>query len=303
MSASTSAFSIEETSTHPRRGLLDNFIRFLRFYPVGAVALFILLILGIISFAAPLVAPHDPLEPNFGALRVSPSWDHLMGTDDLGRDVFSRVLYGGRVTLTVAFIAVAIGDGLAFLIAVVAAYAGGWVDLVSQRVLEVLLAFPTLILALLLLVALGGGVSTIIIAIAIIQIPGTSRVIRSRVLSVKEEPYVEAARVVGATPLRVALRHVAPQNLGLVLVLFSIDLGFAVFTEAALSFLGVGISPPTPSWGNMLGSIVAQTFNPAWWLVVFPGMAIVLTVLSMNLLGDAIRDFADPRAAERRENE
>ena len=258
------------------------------------------MLLGLVAAAAaaPAIAPYDPLLPDFTAIRQAPSADHWMGTDDLGRDVFTRILYGGRVTLLVAFLAVALGDGLGFVVGIVSAYVGGWFDLIVQRVLEVVLAFPALILALLLLVAIGGGISTIVIAIGVTRIPDSARVVRSRVLSVKEEPYIEAARAIGGTPLRVTVLHVAPQTLGLFLVIASINLGFAVFAEAALSFLGVGIPPPTPSWGGMLGSIVSQTFNPAWWLVVFPGTAIVVTVFALNLLGDAIRDYADPRSAE-----
>ena len=284
----------------PDRTIVSQVRLFVRYYPVGVAALGVLVALVIASALAPTIARFDPLEIDFTAIRGAPSGAHWFGTDDLGRDVFTRVLYGGRVTLVVAVFSVLIGDGLGFIVGIISAYAGGWYDLVIQRVLEVLLAFPALILALLLLVAIGGGVSTIIIAIAVTRIPDSGRVARSTVLSIKQEPYVEAARSIGATGLRVTSRHVAPQTLGLFLVIISINFGFAVFAEAALSFLGVGVPPPTATWGGMLGSIVSHIFNPAWWLVVFPGLAIVVTVLAMNLLGDAIRDFADPRSAERR---
>ena len=249
----------------------------------------------------PSTFPSDPLEADFSALKAGPSGDHWFGTDRIGRDVFSRVIYGARSTLVIAFIAVALGDGLGFTLGIISAYAGGRFDLISQRVLEVFLALPALILALLLGVAIGKGLDSIIIAIAVTRVPDSARVVRSRVLSIKEEPYVEAARVIGSTPLRVAVRHVAPQTLSLFLVIFSINLGFAVFAEAALSYLGVGVRPPTPTWGNMLGAETSHIFRPLWWMFFFPGTAIVVTVLAMNLLGDAIRDFADPRAAERRE--
>ncbi len=292
------SLSAENTPLRSRR--FHGARTFLRHYPVGVAALLVLVMLSLVSVAAPLLAPFDPLQPDFTALKAPPSRDHWMGTDDLGRDTFSRLLYGGRVSLMIAVLAVALGDGLGFAIGIGSAYIGGWFDLIVQRILEIILAFPALILALLLLVAIGPGASTIVIAIGVSRIPDSARVVRSRVLAIKEEDYVQAARVVGAGPLRIAARHVAPQTVGLFLVIASVNLGFAVFAEAALSFLGVGIRPPTPTWGGMLGSQAGQFFNPAWWLVVFPGVAIVITVFAMNLLGDALRDFTDPRAAEQR---
>ena len=297
----------DELPAEQRRGIVANLQRFFRHYPVGAAALVVLLLLVFLAAAAPWVTQnvtgHGPLDADFSALRAPPDSEHWMGTDRIGRDVLARVIYGGRSTLFIAFLAVALGDGIGFAIGIASAYASGRFDLISQRVLEVLLAFPALILALMLGVAIGKGVDSIIIAIAVTRVPDSARVARSRVLSVKEEPYVEAARVIGSSPLRVAARHVAPQTLGLFLVIASINLGFAVFAEAALSYLGVGVRPPTPTWGNMLGAETSHIFRPLWWMFAFPGLAIVITVLAMNLLGDAIRDFADPRAAERRENE
>lgn len=292
---------LSNTPPEQKHGILANIARFVVHYPMGTVALVVLIAMCLAAFLAPWISPHDPLAVDFSALKAGPSGDHLMGTDRVGRDVLARVLYGARSTLLIAFIAVAVGDGFGFAIGIISAYAGGRFDLISQRILEVLLALPALILAMLLAVAIGRGLDSIIIAIAVTRVPDSARVVRSRVLSIKEEPYVEAARVIGSTPLRVAARHVAPQTLSLFLVIFSINLGFAVFAEAALSYLGVGVRPPTPTWGNMLGAETSHIFRPLWWLFLFPGTAIVITVLAMNLLGDAIRDFADPRAAERRE--
>ena len=292
---------LSEVPPEQQHGIFANLKKFFVHYTLGAGALCVLIVIVAGAALAPLYVPSDPLEADFSALRAPPSSDHWFGTDRIGRDVFSRVIYGARSTLVIAFIAVAIGDGFGFAIGIVSAYAGGRFDLISQRVLEVFLALPALILALLLGVAIGKGLDSIIIAIAVTRVPDSARVVRSRVLSIKEEPYVEAARVIGSTPLRVAVRHVAPQTLSLFLVIFSINLGFAVFAEAALSYLGVGVRPPTPTWGNMLGAETSHVFKPLWWMFLFPGLAIVVTVLSMNLLGDAIRDFADPRAAERRE--
>ena len=292
---------LAEAGPEPKHGIVASLARFFVHYPVGAGALVVLIAIVLAAVLSPWIAPFDPVGADFTTLKAAPSSEHWMGTDRIGRDVLTRVLYGARSTLFIAVVAVAIGDGLGFAIGIASAYAGGRFDLLSQRVLEVLLAFPALILALMLGVAIGKGLDSIIIAIAVTRVPDSARVVRSRVLSIKEEPYVEAARVIGSTPLRVAARHVAPQTLSLFLVIASINLGFAVFAEAALSFLGVGVRPPTPTWGNMLGAETSHIFRPLWWMFVFPGIAIVVTVLSMNLLGDAIRDYADPRAAERRE--
>jgi len=178
---------------------------------------------------------------------------------------------------------------------VVSAYLGGKVDLLSQRVVEVVMAFPTLVLAMIFLIALGGGLWTVIMAIAVTRLPFGVRVIRSVTLSVKELTYVDAARALGASDLRIMARHIVPQCMPAFLVLATAHLGTAIVIEAGLGFLGMGITPPTASWGNMLGRVVANTYTPLWWLVVFPGLAISLTVLAFNLLGDALRDILDPK--------
>jgi peptide/nickel transport system permease protein len=194
---------------------------------------------------------------------------------------------------------VIIGDGIGFALGVLSGYSGKTFDMILQRVLEVLLAFPTLILAMLLLIGLGAGLRTVIIAIAVTRVPGTCRVVRSVVLSVREYQFVEAARALGASPWRIMRRHVAPQCVAPWLVLVTVNLGSAIFAEAALSFLGIGIQPPAPSWGNMLGGVLAEAFKPPWWLVLFPGLVITITVLCCNLLGDSLRDLLDPRIRKR----
>lgn len=190
---------------------------------------------------------------------------------------------------------VILGNSVGFVWGLASGYLGNRFDLVSQRLVEVLMAFPTLILAMLFIAALGTGIGTIVIAVGITQIPGATRVTRSVVLSVKEMTYIESANAAGATAPSIMLRHIAPQCLAPILVVATISLGAAIFAEAAMSFLGVGIPPPNPSWGNMLGGVLAQSFNPPWWLAVSPGVAIALTVLAANLLGDAIRDYLDPK--------
>jgi ABC-type dipeptide/oligopeptide/nickel transport system permease subunit len=269
--------------------------RFAHCSPIGTVALIGLIIIILIAIFAPYIATIDPLKTDYLNIKKPPSTEHWMGTDLLGRDVFSRVLYGLRISLLVAVTAVILGNGSGFLVGTISSYAGGKVDLTVMRLIEILMAFPALILALLLMAGLGQGLVTVIIAIAITHIPASSRITRSVVLSTKEMTYVEAARAVGVPNKRIMMKHVAPQSISPNLVAATMALGSAIFAEAALSFLGQGVPPPTPSLGNMLGEGLANQFNPPWWLVVFPGAMIVLIILFANLFGDAIRDFLDPR--------
>jgi peptide/nickel transport system permease protein len=280
-------------------GLGRSTVRFLRSSLLGSLAAGLLIGVAVLAFMADVVAPYHPLEARYDATREPPSARFLLGTDHLGRDVLSRVLYGAQVTMVVAVASVAIGETLGFTWGVISGYLGGRVDMVGQRLLEVMMSFPTLILALLLMSGLGAGLHTVVIAIAVTRIPGSARIIRSVVLSVKEMAYVEAVRCLGASTPRIMLRHVAPQCIAPMLVVASLNLGIAIFAEAALSFLGVGIPPPTPSWGNMLGGVLAEAFRPPWWIVLFPGLAITITILACNLLGDALRDFLDPRLRQR----
>lgn len=292
----TMAAKGSEPQVTPRgSGLRHAVRRFTRTSRVGTLAALFLVILVLVAAFANFVAPYHPLEADFRALRHGPSLNHWLGTDNLGRDVLSRLMHGARVSLAVAFISTILGKLIGLSWGVLTGYVGGTFDLISQRVIDVLLAFPGIILAMLLLAALGGGLDTVIIAITLLSIAGTVRVIRSVVLSVKELAYVEAARAVGAPSLRIMLRHVSPQCLAPLLVLFSASLGSAIFAEAALSFLGLGIPQPMPSWGNMLGGILADQFRPKWWLVIFPGVTISLTILAFNLVGDALRDYLDPK--------
>ena len=279
--------------------LLTSTLRFLRSSLLGTAAAALLLGISVVALMADVVAPYHPLEANYDATREAPSARFLLGTDHLGRDVMSRVIYGAQVTLVVAVASVLIGETLGFAWGVVSGYMGGKVDMVSQRLLEVMMSFPTLILALLLMSGLGAGLHTVVIAIAVTRIPGSARIIRSVVLTVKEMAYVEAIRCLGATTPRIMLRHIAPQCVAPMLVVASLNLGIAIFAESALSFLGVGIPPPTPSWGNMLGGVLAEAFRPPWWIVLTPGVAITVTILACNLLGDALRDFLDPRLRQR----
>ncbi|MET0852676.1 MAG: ABC transporter permease [Candidatus Rokuibacteriota bacterium] len=269
--------------------------RFVRASPLGSVCAVLLLAVASVAVMAERVAPHNPLTANYALTRDPPMKARVLGTDHLGRDVLSRIIFGARVTLLVAITSVLIGDSIGFLWGVASGYLGGRVDLLSQRVLDVLMSLPALILALLLMAALGAGLSTVIIAIAVTRVPLSTRVVRSMVLSVKELAYVEAAGALGASTARVMARHVAPQCVAPFLVITTGHLGAAIFIEAALSFVGVGVPPPMPSWGNMLGGVLAEAFKPPWWMVVFPGAAITVTILAVNLFGDALRDFLDPK--------
>ena len=262
--------------------------------PLAILAVVYLLGLGLVAIFAEQVAPADPLVGNFRAIRQAPSLAHLMGTDDGGRDVLSRIIFGARISLSVGFVSVAVGDLLGLAWGLASGYIGGRFDLLSQRLLEVLLSFPDLILGTMFMIVLGPGLGTLMVAIAVTRVPAATRIIRATTLSTKHRAYVDSARAVGASPVRIVVRHIAPQCLAPFLVVVSAHLGIAITTEAALSFLGIGVPPPAPSWGVMLAGVSSQ-FNPLWWLAVFPGLAITTTVLAANLAGDALRDLLDPQ--------
>ena len=269
--------------------------RFARSSPLGALSLVFLIGMVLVAVFADQLAPHDPIKANYAISRQGPMSGHPLGADHMGRDVLSRIMYGARISLFVGLVSVLLGDSIGLLWGVLSGYLGGRVDLLSQRVLDSLQAFPGLILAMLLLVGLGAGLPTVVIAIAVTRIPLSTRVIRSVTLALKEVAFVDAARTLGASTLRIMLRHIVPQCVAPFLVVVTANIGVAIATEAALSFLGVGVPPPTPTWGNMLGGVLAEAFRPRWWLVVFPGLALTLTVVTANLFGDAIRDFLDPK--------
>ena len=275
--------------------VLGGLRRFAGKQPVGIASGVVLAIIILVAVASPLIAPHNPIEGHFTAINDPPDSEYPLGTDRVGRDVLSRVIYGARISLLVAFVAVIVGDALGAMWGIASGYLGGRFDIYSQRIVELLLAFPTLILAMVLLLGLGAGVFTVIVAIAITRIPLSVRVIRSVSISVKENAYVEAARAIGASDLRVMALHIAPQCFAPWLVLVTAQLGGVIVLEASLGFLGVGVPAPTATWGNMLGGAVAATLKPEWWLVIFPGVAITVTVLAFNLFGDSIRDALDPR--------
>ncbi|MCY3991625.1 MAG: ABC transporter permease [Caldilineaceae bacterium] len=273
--------------------------RFAQSSPIGMVAVGIWLLMFVMAVFAPILSPYDPLEADYAAIRAAPTAEHILGTDQLGRDLLSRIIYGARITLIVSITAVFVGDLIGFVWGIASGYLGQRFDLISQRVVDVLMSFPGLILALLLLVVLGAGLVTVIVAISVTRIPSATRITRAVVLSIKETSYVEAAKMIGASNVRIMVRHVAPQAVAPILVVATLHLGGAIFAESALSFLGMGIPPPAPSWGNMLGGVLAAAFRPPWWLVIFPGVAITIAIMAANLFGDAFRDFLDPKLRRR----
>jgi peptide/nickel transport system permease protein len=278
-----------------RRSVLRGLATFFRRAPLSAFwGIIAALIIGM-AVAAPAVVPYAPLKSDFRSMQKPPSEKHWFGTDQIGRDTLSRVIYGSRASLTVALGAVVFGTTVGALWGLACGYFGGRFDMASQRLIEFLQSFPDLILAMAIAMALGGGMGTVIVAIAITRIPFGGRVIRSVVLSLKELQYVEAARGIGASHRRLMFRHILPQCVAPYLILATTHLGVAIVIEASLGFLGVGIPPPEPTWGNMLSDALNAGLVPPWWLVFFPGAAITLTVLAFNLLGDGIRDMLDPR--------
>jgi ABC-type dipeptide/oligopeptide/nickel transport system permease subunit len=282
----------EESSFWP--GVLRTVWTFARRNPLSAVWGAVAIIIIVMAATAPLIAPNDPLKANFLRMTKPPDAQNYFGTDQIGRDTLSRVIYGARASLIVAIAAVLLGTTTGSLWGLASGYIGGRFDLLSQRCIEFLQSFPDLILAMAISMALGTGMGTVIVAIAITRIPFGGRVIRSVVLSLKEVAYIEAARAVGASPRRIMLLHILPQCFAPYLILATTHLGVAIIIEASLGFLGVGIPPPTPTWGNMLAESLTSLV-PHWWLVFFPGLAITITVLAFNLFGDGIRDTLDPR--------
>jgi peptide/nickel transport system permease protein len=238
---------------------------------------------------------YDPVSTNSALSLAPPSAAHILGCDFMGRDIYSRIIYGARISLAVGLGSASLGCAVGVALGLTSGYIGGWVDLVIQRLVDIMQALPVLILALVMAAALGPALDNTIVAISIPLIPYSARVIRSNTLALREMPYVEAARAVGMSEFRIAVRHVLPNTLAPLIVLATAQLGSAILVESSLSFLGLGIPEPHPSWGRMLSESAAEYVRTAPWLVIFPGIAISLVVFGTNLLGDALRDILDPR--------
>ncbi len=263
--------------------------------PLATLAMSALLLIVTVALLADVVATHDPLAQNVGQRLMPPGADRYFGTDGFGRDIFSRVVYGSRVSLYVGLLAVSMASVVGISVGTFSAYRGGVLDLLVQRVIDLLLGFPFLVVALIMVVALGPSPTSVAIAVALALAPQVARLSRASALVIKGETYVEAARVVGAGSFRVIWRHLLPNSFPPVLAQVTGYFGVAVVAEAALSFLGLGVPPPFPSWGRMLQEGARHYFEAAPWATVFPGLALSLTVLSSALLGDALRDLLDPR--------
>ncbi|MSQ11157.1 MAG: ABC transporter permease [Dehalococcoidia bacterium] len=278
-----------------RKGRLSELLKIARRKPLGTVAFLILLGLVTAAIFAPLVAAKDPNELRPLLRLQGPSGTFWLGTDQVGRDVFARIVYGSRISIYVGILAVLIGTGTGILIGLISGYFGGWVDLLIQRGVDTMMAFPGLVLALVFVTVLGPGLTNMMIAIGIIVAPGESRVVRSAVLSIKENTYMEAGKAVGVSTTRMLMRYVLPNISAPIIVIASILIANAILIEAALSFLGLGVQPPTASWGNMLSAEGRRYMELAPWLAIAPGAAIMVCVLSFNLFGDTLRDIMDPR--------
>ena len=260
------------------------------------VGLIILAIFLLVAIFASLLAPYDPNEMSLDMMSA-PSFQHLLGTDDLGRDLFSRIIWGTQVSLFVGFITVAISMIVGVFLGVWAGYYGGWIDMIIMRYIDLQWAFPNFIIAVYLVAVFGTGLLNIIIAISLAFLDDFARVARSMVLTIKEQPYIDAARVQGTSDFRIMFKHILPNSVGPIIVQASVSISYAILGEASLSFLGLGVNAITPTWGLILAdgrSFISQ----AWWLGVFPGLAIMLIVLSINFIGDAVRDAFDVRHTE-----
>ena len=253
--------------------------------------------LFLVSLLAPWLAPFDPNVIDIQAILMPPSSTHLMGTDALGRDVLSRIIYGARISLKVGFVAVGLATLIGVVLGAVAGYYGGWVDNLLMRLVDLMLCFPTFFLILAVIAVLEPSIWNIMVIIGLTSWMGVARLVRAEFLSLKEREFIQAARALGATDSRIIFRHLLPNALAPVMVSATLGVAGAILTESALSFLGLGVQPPTPSWGNIL-TAGKDNIEIAWWLSVFPGLAILVTVLSYNLLGEGIREAIDPRLKE-----
>jgi peptide/nickel transport system permease protein len=270
--------------------------RFLaRRYPLGAIGAVIMAIFIFAALFAPFLTVYDPLSTNSAMSLARPSTVHWLGCDFMGRDVYSRIVYGARISLAVGCGSMTLGVSIGVIIGLLSGYLGGWIDLAAQRLIDILQSLPLLVMALLMAASLGPSMRNTIIAISIPLIPYSARVVRASTLSLREQPFVESAKAIGMSELRIAVRHVLPNTLAPLIVLATAQFGSTILTEATLSFLGLGIPEPHPSWGRMLSESAAEYVRTAPWLVIFPGLAISFVVFGTNLLGDALRDMLDPR--------
>jgi peptide/nickel transport system permease protein len=282
-----------------KRSALGSALNFCRRQPVGMLGMAIVLVIAVAGLGAEWFAPYNPTANDFGAMTEAPSWTHLLGTDQLGRDIFSRIVFGARTALIVGFSAAIAGGFAGLVLGVASAYFGGWIDLITQRFMDLLMAFPLIIMALAIVSIFGTGVQNVIVAITIPLIPRCARVVRASALPIREVPYVDAARACGFGHTRIILRHMVPNVMAPFLIMLTAFVGQAILAEASLSYLGLGVQEPVPAWGLMLQGGAEEYATTAPWIAIFPGLAIMLTVFGFNLFGDALRDALDPKLRDR----
>ena len=275
-------------------------LQFVTQQPLGAGGLLVIVAMAICAAGAQWVAPYDPLAVDYAGQLAAPSWQHWFGTDSFGRDVLSRIIHGARTALAIGFIASFLGSTLGAVIGVVSAYFGGKSDLLIQGFMDVLLSFPIIVLAITVVAVLGNHVMlgldiNLIVAIAVPMLPRVERVVRASALAIREMPYVDAARAAGFSHARIIFRHIVPNVVAPYLIMLTAFVAQAILAEASLSFLGLGVTEPTPSWGLMLSGAAADFYQQAPWMIVFPGIAISMGVFAFNLFGDSLRDWLDPK--------
>jgi peptide/nickel transport system permease protein len=284
-----------EQATVKRASQVRRLLGFLRREPLGTFGLVLVLVMAAAGLGAEVIAPYSPTANDFAAMMEAPSWTHLLGTDQFGRDLLSRIIYGARTAMIVGLTSALVGGVVGLVLGVGSAYFGGKTDLVLQRLCDVLMAFPLIIMALAVVAIFGTGVHNVIVAITIPLIPRCARVVRSSALAIREVAYVDAARALGFGHLRIILCHMVPNVMAPFLIMVTAFVGQAVLAEASLSYLGLGVQEPVPAWGLMLQGGAEDFAQTAPWIAIFPGVAIVLSVLGMNLFGDALRDTLDPK--------
>jgi peptide/nickel transport system permease protein len=284
-----------EQATVKRASQLRRLLGFLRREPLGTFGLVLVLVMAAAGLGAEVIAPYSPTANDFAAMMEAPSWTHPLGTDQFGRDLLSRIIYGARTAMIVGLTSALVGGVVGLVLGVGSAYFGGKTDLVLQRLCDVLMAFPLIIMALAVVAIFGTGVHNVIVAITIPLIPRCARVVRSSALAIREVAYVDAARALGFGHLRIILCHMVPNVMAPFLIMVTAFVGQAVLAEASLSYLGLGVQEPVPAWGLMLQGGAEDFAQTAPWIAIFPGVAIVLSVLGMNLFGDALRDTLDPK--------
>jgi peptide/nickel transport system permease protein len=282
-----------------RRSFWHAALHFCRREPLGAIGMLIVIVMAVAGAFAELLAPYSPTANDFMAMTEAPSWAHWLGTDQFGRDLLSRIIFGARTALIVGLTSAIVGGFAGLVLGVASAYFGGALDLVFQRIFDIVMAFPLIIMALAMVAIFGTGVHNVIIAITIPLIPRCARVVRSSALAIREIPYVDAARACGFSHSRIILRHMVPNVMAPFLIMLTAFVGQAILAEASLSYLGLGVQEPTPAWGLMLQGGAEEYASTAPWIAVFPGLAIALTVFGVSLFGDALRDVLDPKLRER----